>query len=106
MGNSASGSSAAKDKKQLFTFDQVHPPSATQHGLFTSTAEPLLARFLEGFNCTILAYGQTSSGKTFTMANLMAKLRVHNVVELTRAVLDGSPPKASPPLPGREPAAS
>ncbi|KAG5221232.1 kinesin-domain-containing protein [Salix suchowensis] len=48
----------------------VHPPSATQHGLFTSTAEPLLARFLEGFNCTILAYGQTSSGKTFTMTGI------------------------------------
>lgn len=68
--STASGSSAAKDKKQLFTFDQVHPPSATQHGLFTSTAEPLLSRFLEGFNCTILAYGQTSSGKTFTMTGI------------------------------------
>ncbi|KAG9226271.1 hypothetical protein CCMSSC00406_0003150 [Pleurotus cornucopiae] len=68
--STASGSSAAKDKKQLFTFDQVHSPSATQHGLFTSTAEPLLARFLEGFNCTILAYGQTSSGKTFTMTGI------------------------------------
>lgn len=54
-------------KKQLFAFDQVHPPTATQHALFTHTALPLISRFLEGFNCTILAYGQTSSGKTFTM---------------------------------------
>ncbi|KAA1469366.1 kinesin-domain-containing protein [Dentipellis sp. KUC8613] len=63
-------SSAANAKKQLFTFDQVHPPDTTQHALFTTTAKPLISRFLEGFNCTILAYGQTSSGKTFTMTGI------------------------------------
>jgi kinesin family protein 4/21/27 len=57
-------------KKQTFTFDQVHGPATTQHALFTSTAKPLIDRFVEGFNCTILAYGQTSSGKTFTMTGL------------------------------------
>jgi hypothetical protein len=57
-------------KKQSFTFDQVHPPPTTQHALFTSTALPLISRFVEGFNCTILAYGQTSSGKTFTMTGI------------------------------------
>jgi kinesin family protein 4/21/27 len=34
------------------------------------TAQPLVNRFLEGFNCTILAYGQTSSGKTYTMTGV------------------------------------
>ncbi|KAF8623536.1 hypothetical protein AX15_006312 [Amanita polypyramis BW_CC] len=62
--------SSSSTKKQCFTFDQVHPPSTTQFELFTSTAEPLISRFLEGFNCTILAYGQTSSGKTFTMTGI------------------------------------
>lgn len=38
--------------------------------MFTSTAQPLISRFVEGFNCTILAYGQTSSGKTFTMTGI------------------------------------
>ncbi|KZT26623.1 kinesin-domain-containing protein [Neolentinus lepideus HHB14362 ss-1] len=66
----ASASSTTSQKKQTFTFDQVHPPATNQHALFTSTAEPLLNRFLEGFNCTILAYGQTSSGKTFTMTGI------------------------------------
>src|SRR5215472_17182410 len=51
-------------------FDQVHGPDTTQHALFTSTAKPLIDRFMEGFNCTILAYGQTSSGKTFTMTGI------------------------------------
>ncbi|KIK61893.1 hypothetical protein GYMLUDRAFT_243060 [Collybiopsis luxurians FD-317 M1] len=62
--------SAPGAKKQHFSFDQVHDPSTTQHTLFTSTALPLVSRFLEGFNCTILAYGQTSSGKTFTMTGI------------------------------------
>ncbi|KAI0345257.1 kinesin-domain-containing protein [Trametopsis cervina] len=66
----ASPSSSASGKKQSFTFDQVHGPSSTQHSLFTSTAQPLIEHFVEGFNCTILAYGQTSSGKTFTMTGI------------------------------------
>ncbi|KAI0078121.1 kinesin-domain-containing protein [Panus rudis PR-1116 ss-1] len=65
-----SAASSANAKKQVFTFDQVHPPATTQHALFTSTAQPLISRFVEGFNCTILAYGQTSSGKTFTMTGI------------------------------------
>jgi Kinesin motor domain len=61
---------AVPPKKQIFNFDQVHAQSATQHSIFTSTAQPLVTRFLEGFNCTILAYGQTSSGKTYTMTGV------------------------------------
>jgi len=61
---------ATGPKKQVFTFDQVHPPPTTQYELYDSTARPLVSRFLEGFNCTILAYGQTSSGKTFTMTGI------------------------------------
>lgn len=65
-----SPSPVASAKKQHFTFDQVHGQDSTQHGLFTATAQPLISRFLEGFNCTILAYGQTSSGKTYTMTGI------------------------------------
>lgn len=54
----------------MFTFDQVHPPNTTQHAIFSTTAQPLISRFIDGFNCTILAYGQTSSGKTFTMTGI------------------------------------
>ncbi|KAL4077254.1 hypothetical protein V8B97DRAFT_1413252 [Scleroderma yunnanense] len=61
---------ASPAKKQVFAFDQVHSPNTSQHALFTNTALPLISRFLEGFNCTILAYGQTSSGKTFTMTGV------------------------------------
>ncbi|KAF9469234.1 kinesin [Collybia nuda] len=66
----SAASSGSVAKKQFFSFDQVHPPPTTQYDLFTSTAKPLVTRFVEGFNCTILAYGQTSSGKTFTMTGI------------------------------------
>ncbi|EJD02223.1 kinesin [Fomitiporia mediterranea MF3/22] len=57
-------------KKQTFAFDQVHGPETSQFDLFRDTAAPLLSRFLEGYNCTILAYGQTSSGKTYSMTGI------------------------------------
>jgi hypothetical protein len=63
----AQQSTGVPAKKQSFNFDQVHGQGTTQHALYTSTAQPLVSRFLEGFNCTILAYGQTSSGKTHSM---------------------------------------
>lgn len=69
QGLASSGNTSAPagtpGKKQTFAFDQVHGPETTQFDLFQSTAAPLIPRFLEGFNCTILAYGQTSSGKTY-----------------------------------------
>jgi kinesin family protein 11 len=35
--------------------------------LYEQVAKPLLDQVLQGYNCTIFAYGQTGTGKTFTM---------------------------------------
>lgn len=48
-------------------FDHVFPPSTAQQTVFEVTAKPVVTSCLAGFNGTIFAYGQTSSGKTFTM---------------------------------------
>ncbi|KAI9323646.1 P-loop containing nucleoside triphosphate hydrolase protein, partial [Dichotomocladium elegans] len=50
-----------------FQFDHVFRPSSTQDEIFSSVGEKLVRTFVEGYNVTILAYGQTSSGKTYTM---------------------------------------
>lgn len=55
-----------RDKRQAFSFDRVFSPADGQPEIFT-VAEPLIDRFMEGYNVTILAYGQTSSGKSYTM---------------------------------------
>ncbi|CAI2167152.1 10509_t:CDS:2, partial [Funneliformis geosporum] len=55
------------DKRQIFHFDHVFPPETTQQEVYERAVENLVDKYLEGYNVTILAYGQTSSGKTYTM---------------------------------------
>lgn len=52
---------------KTFTFDGVCNQYATQCELFTSYILPIVNEVLQGFNCTIFAYGQTGTGKTYTM---------------------------------------
>ncbi len=50
-----------------FTFDTVFNPDTTQREVYEQTAKPAIMSLLEGYNSTIFAYGQTGTGKTFTM---------------------------------------
>ncbi|KAI8325473.1 kinesin-domain-containing protein, partial [Martensiomyces pterosporus] len=52
---------------RTFSFDYAFGPESEQHTVYDTAIAPLLARFVEGYNVTVLAYGQTSSGKTYTM---------------------------------------
>ena len=47
-----------------FTFDKVFNQYATQEEVYTSVVAPVVHEVLEGFNCTVFAYGQTGTGKT------------------------------------------
>ena len=40
---------------------------AGQERLYEQAIQPIVEEVLEGFNCTIFAYGQTGTGKTYTM---------------------------------------
>ncbi|KAK0405722.1 hypothetical protein QR680_018157 [Steinernema hermaphroditum] len=50
-----------------FTFDRVFQPSVTQDEVYQMAAAHIVQDVLDGYNGTIFAYGQTSSGKTHTM---------------------------------------
>ncbi|KAK8706429.1 hypothetical protein V6N13_049996 [Hibiscus sabdariffa] len=52
--------------KKTFKFDAVFGPQAEQADVFQDTA-PFATSVLDGFNVCIFAYGQTGTGKTFTM---------------------------------------
>ncbi|ODV97447.1 hypothetical protein PACTADRAFT_40163, partial [Pachysolen tannophilus NRRL Y-2460] len=52
---------------KTFLVDQVFGPGADQDLIFEGVASPLFDEFLKGFNCTVFAYGQTGTGKTYTM---------------------------------------
>lgn len=49
-----------------FRFDRVFHNNCTQKDIFDSVAH-VVQGVLEGFNGSLMAYGQTSSGKTHTM---------------------------------------
>ncbi|XP_066430031.1 centromere-associated protein E-like isoform X6 [Eleutherodactylus coqui] len=55
------------DGSRSFTFDRVFPLHETTAEVYRDAAVPIIRSVLQGYNGTIFAYGQTSSGKTFTM---------------------------------------
>ncbi|ORX38250.1 putative microtubule motor [Kockovaella imperatae] len=50
-----------------YAFDRVLGPEADQTMVFEEVAKSMLDEVLGGYNCTIFAYGQTGTGKTYTM---------------------------------------
>ena len=50
-----------------FTFDEVFDIDSNQEEVYKVSAKPSVNSVLEGYNSTIFAYGQTGTGKTFTM---------------------------------------
>uniref|UniRef100_A0A669DLL7 Kinesin-like protein n=1 Tax=Oreochromis niloticus TaxID=8128 RepID=A0A669DLL7_ORENI len=56
-----------KASRKTYTFDMVFGPSAKQIEVYRSVVCPILDEVIMGYNCTVFAYGQTGTGKTFTM---------------------------------------
>lgn len=52
---------------KTFTFDRVFGSSSKQADVYNQVVRPVVMEVIEGYNCTIFAYGQTGTGKTFTM---------------------------------------
>ncbi|XP_023282751.1 kinesin heavy chain-like [Seriola lalandi dorsalis] len=50
-----------------YVFDRVLPPNTAQEQVYDQCAKQIVKDVLGGYNGTIFAYGQTSSGKTHTM---------------------------------------
>jgi len=50
-----------------FTFDQVFDEYAPQEEVYNESVSSIPRMILEGINCTVMAYGQTGTGKTHTM---------------------------------------
>ncbi|MBN3302657.1 KIF3B protein, partial [Amia calva] len=58
---------ASNEHPKMFTFDSVYDWNSKQVELYDETFRPLVDSVLLGFNGTIFAYGQTGTGKTYTM---------------------------------------
>ncbi|KAI2791950.1 Kinesin-like protein bimC [Penicillium oxalicum] len=63
------GPNAVSNK--TYAFDKVFSPAADQTIVYEEVVMPILNEMLAGYNCTIFAYGQTGTGKTYTMSGDM-----------------------------------
>ncbi|KAK6110788.1 Kinesin motor domain family protein [Brugia pahangi] len=68
------------EPSKIFTFDSVYDPQSKQLDLYDETFRHLVDSVLEGFNGTIFAYGQTGTGKTFTMEGVHEDPELRGVI--------------------------
>lgn len=66
----ATSPSLENGQKRTYKFDQIYGSQADQSLVYSQIGHPLLLDFLQGINVTILAYGQTGTGKTYTMSGM------------------------------------
>lgn len=52
--------------RKLFVFDRVFGPEVNQAGIWEYLEECITA-FIQGYNVSLLAYGQSGAGKSYTM---------------------------------------
>ena len=52
---------------KAYSFDRVYDASSTQEGLYSELVGPYAAKMHSGYNVTVFAYGQTGTGKTYTV---------------------------------------
>ncbi|XP_039144180.1 kinesin-like protein KIN-7A [Dioscorea cayenensis subsp. rotundata] len=71
----------------FYTFDKVFGPTSLTETVYKEGAKDVALSALTGINATIFAYGQTSSGKTYTMRGITESAvndiykHIHNVSE-------------------------
>ncbi|RHZ53732.1 putative kinesin family protein (BimC) [Aspergillus thermomutatus] len=63
------GPNAVSNK--AYTFDKVFSAAADQVTVYEDVVLPIVNEMLAGYNCTVFAYGQTGTGKTYTMSGDM-----------------------------------
>ncbi|CAL4123338.1 unnamed protein product [Meganyctiphanes norvegica] len=54
-------------KEQKFMFEHIFDINSTNQDVYDGTTKELIDTVLDGYNCSVFAYGATGAGKTFTM---------------------------------------
>ena len=54
-------------KERKYRFDRTFAENSKQSDVYKAVVSPLVTQVMQGYNCTVFAYGQTGTGKTFTM---------------------------------------
>lgn len=56
------------DRAATYAFDRVYSPSDSTRRLYDESIRGIIHSVVEGYHGSVFAYGQTNSGKTFTMS--------------------------------------
>lgn len=76
----------SKDESQVsiggkvYQFDNILKPNVTQEKVYNTAARDIVKDVLNGYNGTIFAYGQTSSGKTHTMEGVIGDPNLQGII--------------------------
>ncbi|XP_013384615.1 kinesin-like protein KIF3A isoform X2 [Lingula anatina] len=79
---------------KVFTFDTVFGMESKQVDVYNQAARPIVDSVLEGYNGTIFAYGQTGTGKTFTMEGVRTVPELRGIIPNSFAHIFGHMAKA------------
>ncbi|KAL4471140.1 hypothetical protein ABPG72_019082 [Tetrahymena utriculariae] len=60
-------SSDEQEKTYLYNFDTIFDETCTQQQIYRNAISPLIYSLFQGISATIWAYGQSGSGKTYTL---------------------------------------
>jgi len=63
----ASSANPDPTRTNTFKFDHAFGPNQTTLDLYKGTVKESIQSFMEGYHTSVFAYGQTATGKTFTM---------------------------------------
>ncbi len=61
---------SAKYTNPTYTFDRVFDDKSKQKDIYKTVVHPMIDQVMQGYNCTVFAYGQTGTGKTYTMEGM------------------------------------
>ncbi|KAL5109908.1 Kinesin-like protein KIF3A [Taenia crassiceps] len=82
------------EPSKSFTFDYTFGFESKQLDIYNKVARPVVEQIFGGYNGTILAYGQTGTGKTFTMEGVRAAPELRGIIPNSFAHIFGHIAKA------------
>lgn len=74
------GQQVVLGKDRAFTYDHAFDESTSQEQIYDSCIKNLMEGLFEGYNATVFAYGQTGTGKTYTMGSGMSTSKTGGII--------------------------
>ncbi|RLN26448.1 hypothetical protein BBJ28_00008910 [Nothophytophthora sp. Chile5] len=64
-----------------YSFDYLYPPATKTQAVYEETVKDAIVAAMEGYHSSVFVYGQTGTGKTYTMQDIFAHIARHPNLE-------------------------